>query len=398
MTTSVAPRVRVSAPGGTPSRFGLFAAANVIDGVDGHELMGVEYDAHCSVPVDLWPVPCADTVYPPRPAFTVRLTKPAGQDLLVGQLIQRLDGYVDAEVMVDVDGDVKEFGEVGDVQTWVVVPAANLDLEAVNTANGADFPQCSDDAVFLVPGTEGTGEVTLSCTIPSLYENAANKQPRRTLANVGVGPFGVVAAEDCHPIGRDANDARAQLRARLLAGEQAAVERAIWTGEVGNGPALALAAETLVGGEPRELLDAIGLLEKWIAETTGQVGVLHAPRWLAPRLAIANQANTSGARATTPLGTVWSLGAGYPGTGPDGTPVDDDALWLYATGPVTVRRSPVIEPADWSSGAFNTRTNKPFLLAERIYLVDWPCPPAAVRTTLSRADFVPVPTPEELTP
>jgi hypothetical protein len=398
MTTSVTPRVRVAAPSGTPSRFGLFAAANVVDGVDGHELMGVEYDAHCSVPVDLWPMPCADTVFPTRTAFTVRLTKPAGQDLLVGQLVQRLDGYDDEPVFVNVEGDVKGFVDVGDVQTWAVVPAAELDLLASNTANGDNFPQCSDDAQFVVPGTEATGSITLSCTVPSLYELAASKEPRRTLASVGVSPFAVVAAEDCHPIGRDSDTARAQLRARLLAGEQAAVERALWTGEVGNGPALAPAADVLVNGEARELLDAIGLLEKWITETTGQGGVIHAPRWLAPRLAVANQANTSGARATTPLGTVWSLGAGYPGTGPDGVAFDDDALWLYATGPVTVRRSPILEPADWGSGAFNTRTNKPFLLAERIYLVDWPCPAAAVRTTLTRADFVPVPVPEELTP
>lgn len=398
MTSSVAPRVRVAAPSGTPSRFGLFAAANVVEGVDGHQLMGVEYDAHCSVPVDLWPMPCADTEYPARIAFTVRLTKPAGQDLLVAQLVQRLDGYGDESVSVSVDGNAKEFVDVGDVQTWPVVPAAELALVATNTANGDNFPQCSDETQLLVPGTEGTDATTLSCTVPSLYELAASKEPRRTLANVGVSPFAVFAAEDCHPIGRDSDAARTQLRSRLLAGEQTAVERAIWTGEIGNGPGLALEADVLVNGQARELTDAIGLLEQWITATTGQGGVLHAPRWLAPRLALVNQANPSGARMTTPLGTVWALGAGYPGTGPAGVAVDDDALWLYATGPVTVRRSPVIEPADWGSGAFNTRTNKPFLLAERIYLVDWPCTAAAVRTTLSRADFVPVPVPEELTP
>jgi hypothetical protein len=298
VTSSLAPRVRVpAAAGGAPTRHGLFGAANLVEGLDDHALHGVEYDALCGVPVDLWPMPC--------------------------------------------------------------------------------------------PGS----------AIPPAYQNVT-KDPRRSLAGVYADPFAVYAAEDCSAVGRQLDEARTQLRTRLTLGEQATVERTVWTGEVGNTPALTVGATVLRGGDAVQLPDALGLLELWLATVTGATGTIHAPRWLAPRLAMDSWLNTSGARATTPLGTTWALGTGYPGTPPitDPVTVDDGALWLFATPPVTVRRSGIVEPADWQSGSFTTRTNGAYLLAERVYVVDWPCNSAAVKTTLTRADYVAPEPPEEPLP
>ncbi|HET6703562.1 hypothetical protein, partial [Amycolatopsis sp.] len=92
-------------------------------------------------------------------------------------------------------------------------------------------------------------------------EMSRAKTPDGTTSIVNASPFGVYAADAC-VLGRDANTARDQLRQRFLGGEQAAVERIIRTGELGNLPSLEQAPEVLDAGADTDLLDAIGLLEQ----------------------------------------------------------------------------------------------------------------------------------------
>lgn len=219
---------------------------------------------------------------------------------------------------------------------------------------------------------------------PELVGQAKVAQSGTTKLTVGT-PFVLYAADPC-VLGRDAQLARTQLQTRFLAGEQNTVERVVESGELGNVPTLD-EADVLAATTAPNLADAIGMLEAWLAANWGGVGVIHAPRWLAPRAAWEAQLVTSGPRATTVLGSVWSFG-NYPGTGPTGQ-VPDTALWLYATPPVTVRRSALIEPAGWDTGAFDRRTNQAMLLIERVYVVDWPAmSSAAVKTSLTRVGVV----------
>jgi hypothetical protein len=209
------------------------------------------------------------------------------------------------------------------------------------------------------------------------------KNPTQTTSVVNGTPFGVYAADAC-VLGRDQTTARQQLRARFAGGEWTAVERIVFSGEMDNQPNLQKEA-TVLAGSPVDLVDAVGRLEQWLAEHYGGTGVLHAPLYVAPRAQSLYQVGVNGPRATSILGSSWAFGAGYPGLPPAAAEGEDTGVaWLYATPPVTVRRSGLIEPGDWDTGAFDRATNTGLLIDERLYVVDWPCGAAAVATTVTR--------------
>ena len=229
-------------------------------------------------------------------------------------------------------------------------------------------------------------------------ELPTTKTPAPTTEWAWGSPFALYAADDC-ALGRDETTARQQLRQRLAYGEQAAVESVVETGIAANVPRLVGTDERPValpgGTDPLDPIDAVGVLEHWLATTSGALGVIHAPRWTAARLRSTGTAVASGPVMQTPLGHTVAFGAGYLGATPAGQP-EDTTVWLYATRPVSVRRSSVIEPATWSSGTFDTRQNLGLLLVERVYVVEWPCQAAAVPTTLTqRPALAPVLIPEE---
>ncbi len=102
-------------------------------------------------------------------------------------------------------------------------------------------------------------------------------------------------------------------------------------------------------GNPTPLLGALGLLEEYLANCTNVPrGVIHVPPRLVP--AIAGQGMmlappTSGGARFSPSGHVLVADQGYDGRGPADAdePADDPpsgVLWMYATGPLTVRYAP----------------------------------------------------------
>ena len=68
------------------------------------------------------------------------------------------------------------------------------------------------------------------------------------------------------------------------------------------------------------------------------------------------------------------------GVGPGGAAPGDDEAWLYATGPVMVRRSMVFLPK--LPEALDRKDNEVFAVAERFYTVGWSCTTAAVKVKL----------------
>lgn len=205
-------------------------------------------------------------------------------------------------------------------------------------------------------------------------------------------PFAVYSADEC-VLGRDPDTARGQLRERFLLGEEAAVEKILFSGVLGNLPNLTINPFVIPATNPPDMPDAIGLLEQWLAVNYGGIGILHAPLTAAPRVQTLYELGVNGPRAGTVLGSAWAFGSGFPGSPPpfdhNGQPVADDGkLWLYVTPPVTIRRSALIEPADWSTGAFDTSQNVGMLISERLYVADWPCGAACVKTNLNRPGWV----------
>lgn len=233
-----------------------------------------------------------------------------------------------------------------------------------------------------------------ACEPDATTNLSRTKVPQDTAETVVGTPFGVYAADSC-VLGRDEDTARAQLRQRFLLGEAETVEHIVETGVAANWPNLHRDPTILTPVSTvtvDTLAKAVGMLEQWLADRFGTLGVIHAPRSYAETAFAHMQVDKQGPRALTRMGSAWVFGTGYTGGAPDGE-TDDGMLWLYATPPVTVRRTGVIEPATWESGAFNRETNSGMLIAERIYVVDWPCAAAAIKTTLPRLDYTTAPQP-----
>lgn len=224
-------------------------------------------------------------------------------------------------------------------------------------------------------------EVDTGCPDPA--PEPAQKQGDRSASVTKADPFAVYAVEQCLD-GRTSQQMQTALRRRLLRGERHVVEAAVYHGLAGASPYLRHEDTTVINnGAPLPLAAAVGALEQRLA-LAGRTATIHAPRWMAAAMDAEGLLHRQGPHLRTILGTPIAFGSAYTGHPPQGT--EDEQAWLYATGPVTVRRSEVIEPARLDQGAFNIRTNTPFVLVERVYVVDWPCGTAAVPTTLPRVE------------
>lgn len=176
-------------------------------------------------------------------------------------------------------------------------------------------------------------------------------------------------------------------RTALDLGEQRTVEGVVWTGQAGAQvitPHLAdPSAVVLAGGVPVSMPSAVGALENYAASVYGGLGVIHAPRGAAALMAAHGLLVRDGARLTTWLGTPIAFYGNSPNTGPDGTPAPDGAVWLYITGPVAMRRGPVLVVPDTVAAALNRTTNEVLVIAEREVVVGWDCVHAAVLADIS---------------
>jgi hypothetical protein len=206
-------------------------------------------------------------------------------------------------------------------------------------------------------------------------------------------PFIAYLGIDCPLVGYTLEEFATGVRNGFLANEQRLVEQAFWTGEFGNSPSLAGTDEDpsdcvdlTPGGGALSVVGGISALEGYLGANYGGVGIIHAPRTVAPYAAQAYQIERSGQRLTTTLGTRWAFGGGYlVNTGPDGVVAPAGEAWLYATGAVTIYRGEVFVNPDELRAAFDTRTNQVEILAERKYVITRECVCAAVRVTLDCA-------------
>lgn len=199
---------------------------------------------------------------------------------------------------------------------------------------------------------------------------------------VGEGSqFTVYGHWSCNPLGFTPEQAQARADLHLLTREEARVEQALWTGDLGNTPALQDAATTsLGGGAATDLVTGVGLLEEFIASEYGSLGVIHVTRGTALALLAEGLVTRSGSRLVTELGTPVAAGAGYPGTGPTGQAVDADSLerWAFVSPAIFGYRSEIFtssaRPGDLLDRGLNTMT----AVAERTYLLGFdPCGVAA---------------------
>lgn len=213
----------------------------------------------------------------------------------------------------------------------------------------------------------------------------------------GATPFTVYTRFDCSPVGNE----EAQRIATTALGqvEEWQVERTFWTGTVdgadlafphlaadaqvldGDGVVLQPVTSTAVTGAPVDVATALGRLEQALADCYGGRGVIHVPLELLPTLDAHGLLRSAGGRDVnsgqfgrqleTLAGNLVSVGAGYPGTGPDGVDPGATTTWMYATGPVFMYRSAVrVHPF---SSTVDRSSNTIEMIAERTYVLGFDC-------------------------
>lgn len=384
------PESVVAPPVEEPAPFGLFSAAHMLP-LTGHEEWGITYDVVCGDPPTAWPGACRVTG-PPVPVTRTITVQVSGQQI-VGppeQFTVSVSASVDGgpERLLDVT-----YGAAGPVEVATdgvaVVVADNptptsAELTIVDRTTGetaGPFP--------LTQNPDGTVDADSFVFPVDDPAELPSKTGGQRAVNVAASPFAVYAAETCW-MGLSNREVSERARYRLSLIEQTAVERAFWTGEYGNTPALATSSPVILpdpgGGAvtPVDLTTGMSLLEAWIG-AGGTRGFLHASRRVGAVASELHYVARVGDRLETLLGNVWVFGSGYPTSGPTGQPAPGpNQAWMFATRQPTVRRTEVIVPGEVANGtALNFRTNEAFVLAERVYIADFPCRSAAVLVDLS---------------
>ncbi len=172
--------------------------------------------------------------------------------------------------------------------------------------------------------------------------------------------FDVYAAVECWGFGATVEDFAAEAQARLVAGEQRAIESYLWNNLL---PELG----TELPGSPLKPKRAVGALETEMGLKYTYVPTLHFGRDLAADLADHFLVKFDGNKAAAVGGSRAVNGAGYVGQAGPGTPAVEAAnsdRWLYATGQVTIWQGPI-----FVKSAFEQTTNKLFAVATRSEVV-----------------------------
>lgn len=341
--------------------FGLLSAARIAPAPDLRwEAHGVIYSADsCGPGGGVWPNPCARLPVGPATVYTAAVIKPAGTNQLYVTITSVAYGPT-VPVTVTVDGANPQTLTAGErSQPWTVTPGSIVTVLANIPATG-DYPACSDSADVAIPTTPNSATTQFGCvaTIP------ATAEPSKTIAyglsTVEGQAFIVYEGLSCLSLTVDEAASRAERRLSLH--EQYWVEREV------DQTILRQDVLVLGSGTAQPLALGIGLLEDAIAERYGGIGTLHIARELAATITSKQMVRRDGPRLRSPLDNLYAFGAGYRTAGPDGTPAPAGQAWLYATGPVTVRRGEI-----QTREAFDQRKNLRLAVAERSYSVTADC-------------------------
>ncbi|HEY1319088.1 MAG TPA: hypothetical protein VGF32_02525, partial [Streptosporangiaceae bacterium] len=200
-------------------------------------------------------------------------------------------------------------------------------------------------------------------------------------------PFTLYGHFTCNPVGWPLAEAQARALDHLSDGEEAGAEHALWTGDLGSVPNLAGAnmpagsTVVLAGGTAMLPGAALALLEDFNAANYGSLGVIHLTRGAALQAAGLQLLTTSGGRLVTAIGTPVVAGAGYDGSGPEGSPAPGAGeSWGYVSPALFGYRGDVFYPDSAAGGTFDRAHNVLTTLAERPYLIGFdPCGVGAVK-------------------
>jgi hypothetical protein len=251
----------------------------------------------------------------------------------------------------------------------------------------------------------GIRYVTHGCARAHIWvddcESPPDKPVQAAQSLVGGDPFVVLAGPQCDLIGSSLDEIQVSATEALRLGEQRAVEEYLWSrlaaccdspgeespGEentccVDGSPCCAVLNPT---EEALSITGGLAALEEYAGEHYGGVPVIHSPRGLAAYAGAANLLCVcdSGQMKETVLGSRWAFYGASLNTGPCNTPAPAGTAWMYITGAVTVRRSPVFLTPPNPRDGFDYRHNTATVIAERLYAVTYECACAAVLVSAS---------------
>lgn len=273
---------------------------------------------------------------------------------------------------------------------WSVVNDRSAEQTDVHWRNGVRwYGLCGQGGTFYDDSCLETSPAAKSANIETQWHQSS--------------PFVAFASPACDdsasgpqglsPVGWTQDELRSLASEALTRVESWQVERAFWTGTVGGDagivyPHLAASAATVdtsevvtitlqcattavSGSAPLDITEGLGRLESLLGDClTGGQGVIHVPLMLGEMLFRANAVKADGQRLRTQSGNLVALGAGYPGSGPDGTDVAN-VKWIYGTGPVFGYRSAVESFRFVES--FDRSENTARMIAERTYTLGFDC-------------------------
>ncbi|MFE3146571.1 cupin [Streptomyces sp. NPDC059218] len=191
-------------------------------------------------------------------------------------------------------------------------------------------------------------------------------------------PFTVYAGSECSALGWSYKEARTQAEASLELGEQAGIENGFMQFKLTRD-----AVDLTPPEGPLSIAQGVAVLEGCLAESYGGVGTLHVPAGAAALLGCCNlvEKDPETGNLETLAGNCVVIGAGYSALneGPGGVPAEPGTAWLYITGPLIIRRGPVVVVPDRPGPSVNIRNNDRQVIAERTVVVATTCTVCAVQ-------------------
>jgi hypothetical protein len=238
----------------------------------------------------------------------------------------------------------------------------------------------------LLPASCATANPWVDCPDPaSGWTNPDSKIFDRP-ETCGFNPVTVYAGFECSTVGLSYDEMQAAALDQLTRGEQAALENYFmtqWLADATHTVDLTPAAGAV------HIVNGVGVLESWLAETYGGRGVLHAPVGTASLLGMHRQMIDADCLETW-AGNAVVLGAGYvanvgPAVPPaEPVPAPAGEAWLYITPPMRIRRDTPTQSFQRSELSVNMSINDRRALAETTFVAEVACcTAAAVRVTLA---------------
>lgn len=192
---------------------------------------------------------------------------------------------------------------------------------------------------------------------------------------VDSAPYWLVQTYQCGIKGTSAADVQRRVQRRYEAGVQNRLEAVVWDGgtAVGVNPTLTGAGATIVTPGAPGAGAAIAALEEAFYDAHGYVGTIHINTRAEGALQYAGFLGRSGGAGvlTTPIGSRWSIGAGYGITGPANVAPAAGFVWAFMTPQTYLWSSAVSIPEP--TQVLERTTNQWLGLAETVWMHGWLC-------------------------